>query len=114
MVNGQAIYVPVIVRQHLRTYVMRVVFMATSSRLRKSCGRPQLFRRRAGDPQPIDSQSLQQRGESAPWLRPWYFHNSRSVFGALGSGRRRMQDRLILTGVQVPPLPLLLMVIKNA
>jgi len=40
MVNGEAIYVPVIVRQHLRTYVMRVVFMATSSRLRKSCGRP--------------------------------------------------------------------------
>jgi len=67
-----------------------------------------------GCPEPIDGQPFKQRREPAGGLGPRKLHCPSAMFRAVAARRFRMQDRLILTGVQMPPTALWLMVVERA
>src|SRR5215216_2792184 len=67
-----------------------------------------------GHLQPVNRQSFKQCCESAAWLRPWELDCLDPMLGTIRSWRRRVQDRLVLTGVQVPPLTFRLMIVQPA
>jgi hypothetical protein len=64
--------------------------------------------------EPIDGQAFKQRREPAGGLGPWKLYRPNAMFSAVAARRFRMQDRLILTGVQMPPAALWLMVVERA
>jgi hypothetical protein len=68
----------------------------------------------AGCLQPIDGQAFEQRSEPATRLGPRQLHGARSVLGTIAAWRRRMQDRAVLASVEMPPLPLRLMIVERA
>jgi hypothetical protein len=67
-----------------------------------------------GGLQPFDGQRFKQRRELARRLRPRQFDHSYTVVPAFAPRRLGVQNRLILTRVQVPPLPLRLMIVQPA
>src|ERR1700691_2519640 len=77
---------------------------------------PQLIADRllTGRLEPVDGQSFKQRREPAGGLGPSKLYRPSAMFSAVAARRFRMQDRLILTGVQMPPAALRLMVVERA
>src|SRR5437667_10926632 len=68
----------------------------------------------AGMFQPRNRQSFKERGKAAAGLGPRQFHHAHPVLGALQARRRGMQNSSILTGVQMSPCPLRLMIVERA
>jgi hypothetical protein len=68
----------------------------------------------AGCLEPIDGQSFKPCCEPAGWLSPCKLYGSSAVLGAVAARRFGIQDRLVLTGVQMPPPALRLMVVERA
>src|SRR5881398_1982665 len=68
----------------------------------------------AGMFQPRNRQSFKERGKAAAGLGPRQFHHAHPVLGALQARRRGMQNSSILTGVQMSPFPLRLMIVERA
>jgi hypothetical protein len=66
-----------------------------------------------GGPEPIDGQSFKQRREPAGGLGPRKLYGTSAMFRAVAPRGFRMQDRLVLAGVQMPPTALRLMVIER-
>src|SRR5207253_4902537 len=64
--------------------------------------------------QPRNRQSFKERGKAAAGLGPRQFHHAHPVLGALQARRRGMQNSSILTGVQMSPFPLRLMIVERA
>ena len=64
--------------------------------------------------QPLDRDRLKQQRESASCLGPRQSHSSRSMFGTIAARHSGMQHGPVLAGVQMPPLPLGLMVKQRA
>src|SRR5271166_2937254 len=64
--------------------------------------------------EPIDGQSFNQSREPAGWLGPRKLYGSCAMRGAVAARRFGMQDRLILTGVQMPPPAFGLMIVEWA
>ena len=67
-----------------------------------------------GRPKPADRQPLEERREAASRFRPRQLHHARTVFRTVAARRGRMDDRPVLARVQVPPLPLRLVVVQRA
>src|SRR5258708_2177360 len=66
-----------------------------------------------GGPEPIDSQSFKQSCESTGGLGPRKLYGSNAMLSAVAARRFGMQDRLILTSVQMPPTTFRLMIIER-
>ena len=64
--------------------------------------------------QPVNHQPFHERREPAGGLSPPQLQNSHAMLGAFGPRWPGVQNRLILAGVQMPPLPFPLMVIQLA
>jgi hypothetical protein len=64
--------------------------------------------------QPLDGKPFEQRREPAAGLGPRQTRHPDAVLGAVGARRAREEDRLELARVEVPPLPLPLVVVKAA
>ena len=77
---------------------------------------PQPLRHRllTGRQQPVDRQPLEQRREAAVRLGPRNRRHPNSVLGTIGPRHLGVQDRAILTGIQVSPTPLRLVVVQRA
>jgi hypothetical protein len=67
-----------------------------------------------GGLEPIDGQSFKQSREPAGWFGPRKLYSTRAMLRAVAAWRLRMQNRLVLTGVQMPPPALGLMVVERA
>ena len=76
---------------------------------------PQLFSHRllAGVFQPLSRQRLKQSSKSAVGLGPRQLHHPHAMLAALAARRLGMHDRLVLTGIQMPPLALRLMIVER-
>lgn len=72
------------------------------------------YRFLAGRLQPFHRQGLKQYREPTRWFRPRQPDYLHAVVPTFASWRLRMQNRLILAGVQVPALPFRLMVVQLA
>ena len=68
----------------------------------------------AGFLQPRDRESFKQRGEAAGSLGPGQSHDARPVLGAVAARRPGVQDRAVLTGVEVTPAAFGLMIVECA
>ena len=68
----------------------------------------------AGNLQPFNRHRLKQLCETAQWCRPRHFHHPYSMLRALAPRRFGVEDRLVLTGVQMAPSPFPLMVMQFA
>jgi len=66
----------------------------------------------AGHPQPIDRQTFKQHREPAPLLRPRQLYDFRPTLLTLAPRRIRVQDSLVLAGVQMTPCACGLMVVQ--
>jgi hypothetical protein len=60
--------------------------------------------------QPLNRDRFKQQRKSTPRFRPWQLDNSWSVIATVAARNSGMQDRAVLTRIQMPPLSLLLMV----
>ena len=61
-----------------------------------------------------DRESFKQRGEAAGSLGPGQSHDARPVLGAVAARRPGVQDRAVLTGVEVTPAAFGLMIVECA
>src|SRR3974390_736794 len=64
--------------------------------------------------QPRDGQRFKQRGKAVAGFGPGQLHHAHPVLWALRTWRRGMQNGSILTGVQMSPFPLRLMIVEWA
>ena len=76
---------------------------------------PQSLRHRllTGCQQPVDRQPLEQGRKAAVRLCPRNRRQPNSVLGTISPRHLGMQDRAILTGIQVPPTPLRLVIVQR-
>ena len=68
----------------------------------------------AGGRQPVYCETLKQGGKPASRLRPWQLHRFDAMLGAVAARRFRLRNRAQLTGVQMTPPALGLMIVKGS
>ncbi len=68
----------------------------------------------AGRLEPLDHDGFKQGSEAAVGLGPRHSDNANTMLMAVGAGRSCVQDGSELTGVEMAPLPLWLMIVKRA
>jgi len=75
---------------------------------------PLAHRLLAGRRQPVDRQSLKQRREPASRFRPGQLHHPNPILAAFCAGWLGMENGPLFARVQVPPVPLRLVVVLTA